>query len=87
MATIFEREDTIVQTGRVFLVFMVAAFVVWALASLSLKILGVAVAAGGLAFLVWFPGKMDHQRKLYTLAMVKIGIILLAAGLALIIFG
>lgn len=87
MATIFEQAETITQTGHAFIVMVVIALVVWGLASLSLKILGVAVAGMGLAFLIWFPGRVEHQRKLYTRAIMRIGIILLAAGLILIVFG
>ncbi|MFH0829912.1 MAG: hypothetical protein V1887_02000 [Candidatus Aenigmatarchaeota archaeon] len=87
MSSLFERMETNMQTGRVFLVFVAIVLFAWGLASISLKILGVAVATLGFAFLIWFPGRIEHQRKLYTNAIIKLGVLLVAAGLLMLIFG
>lgn len=87
MATLFESVQAVAQTGRVIMLLAIIALVAWGLASLSLKVLGVAIAAIGLAMIIWFPGRPEHQRVLFRDTAIKISAAILIIGLLLIVFG
>jgi len=87
MATLFENVQVAAQTGRVMLVLVIAALAIWALGSLNLKVLGTVIAAAGLALLIWFPGRPEHQHEEFRSTAIKISLITIVIGLLLIVFG
>jgi predicted phage tail protein len=87
MANIIERIYFIQQTSRALAALLAGLVVIVVLTLISLKLLGIVLAASGLAAIIWFPGITTHQSSAFTGMMIKFGALLMVIGLLLVLFG
>lgn len=78
---------TAVQTTFVIIALAAMITFAWILVMLSVKLLGVALLLCGIWMTIYFPWQSDYQKASFTGTGRMIGVILLAAGLALLIYG
>lgn len=83
----FGQFETAMQTMTVLLALIFILGFAYILVMLSVKLLGIVILLGGLWLLVYFPWQADYQRAVFSKTGITIGIIMIAAGLALLLYG
>lgn len=83
----FGQYETIMQTMTVLLGLLFVIAFVYLMVLLSVRLLGVVLLLGGLWMTLYFPGELDYQRTSFGGSGRLLGIILLAIGALLLIYG